>query len=177
MSPQSGEWEAAIKSEYDSLASRKTWTLVPCPAGRKLVGSKWVFNLKRDANRQIARCKVGLGARGFTHEKGVDYHETFAPTVRVTSVRTSLALVAYNNDSEMEQLDVVTAFLEADIEEEIYMRQPEGFRHTHINGEERVCLLKKSLYGLKQAPRNWNKTITAWQKEYGFSQSKVDPGI
>jgi hypothetical protein len=57
---------------------------------------------------------------------------------------------------------VVTAFLEADIEEEIYMKQPEGLRHTDINGEERVCLLKNSLYGLKQAPRNWNKTITAW---------------
>jgi hypothetical protein len=77
----------------------------------------------------------------------------------------------------VEQLDVVTAYLEADIEEEIYMRQPEGFRHTDINGEERVCLLKKSLYGLKQAPRNWNKTITAWLEDYGFTQFEVDPGI
>jgi hypothetical protein len=87
-----------------------------------------------------------------------------------------LALAAYN-DWEVEQLDVVTAFLEADIEKEIYMRQPEGFRHFDINGEEQVCLLKKSLYGLKQAPRNWNRTITSWLEEYGFSQSKVDPGI
>jgi hypothetical protein len=71
----------------------------------------------------------------------------------------TLALAAYN-DWEVEQLDVVAAFLGADIEEEIYMRQPEGFRHTDINAEERVCLLKKSLYGLKQAPRSWNKTIT-----------------
>jgi hypothetical protein len=72
---------------------------------------------------------------------------------------------------------VVTALLEADIEEEIYMRQPEGFRHTDINGEERVCLLKKSFYGRKQAPRKWNKTITVWPEEYGFNQPKVDPGI
>jgi hypothetical protein len=77
----------------------------------------------------------------------------------------------------VEQLDVMTAFLEADIEEEIYMRQPEGFRHADINGEERVCLLKKSLYGVKQAHRNWNKTVTAWLKEYGFSQSKVGPRV
>jgi hypothetical protein len=77
----------------------------------------------------------------------------------------------------VEQLDVVTVFLEANIEEEIYMRQPEGFRHTDINGEERVCLLKKSFYGFKQDPRNWNKTITTWLEEYGFTQSKVDPGI
>jgi hypothetical protein len=82
-SPQSGEWEAAIKSEYDSLVFRKTWTLVPCPAGRKLVDSKWVYKLKRDANGQIVRNKARLVARGCTHEHGVDYHETFAPTVRV----------------------------------------------------------------------------------------------
>jgi hypothetical protein len=151
--PQSERWEAAIKSEYDSDVSRKTWPLVPCPPGRKLVDSKWVFKLKRDANGQIARYKAILVARGFTQEKSVDYHETFAPTVRMISTRTLLTLAAYN-DSEVEHLDVVTAFLEVDLEEEIYMRQPEGFRHTDINGEERVCLLEMSLYGLKQAPRS-----------------------
>jgi hypothetical protein len=96
-SPQSGEWEAAIKSEDDSLVSRKTWTLVPCPAGRKFVDSKWVFKLKRDANGQITRYKARLLARGFTHEKIEDYHETFAPIVRVISIQTLLALVAYND--------------------------------------------------------------------------------
>jgi hypothetical protein len=96
--------------------------------------------------------------------------------VRVISIRTLLVLAAYN-DWEVERLGVVTAFFEADIEEEIYKRQPEGFRHFDINGEERVCLLQKSLYGLKQVPRNWNKTITTWLEENGFSQSKVDPGI
>jgi hypothetical protein len=140
------------------------------------VDSIWVFKLKREANGHISGYKARLVARGFTHDKGVDYQETFAPTVRVTSIRTLLALAACN-DWEVEQLDVVTAFLEADIEEKIYMRQPEGFRHTDINGEERVCLLKKSLFGLKQAPSNWNKTIKAWLEEYGFSQSKADPSI
>jgi hypothetical protein len=135
-----------------------------------------VFKLKRDANGQIIRYIARLMARGFTQEKGVDYHETFAPIVRVISIRTLLALATYN-DWEVEQLDVVTAFLEADIEEEIYMRQPEGFRHTDSTGEERVCWLKKSLYGLKQAPRKKDKTITACLEEYGFNQSKVDPGI
>jgi hypothetical protein len=102
-----------------------------------------VFKLKRDANGQITRYKARLAARGFPQEKGVDYHDTFAPTVRVIFIRAVLALAACT-DWEVEQLDVVTAFLEADIEAEIYMRQPEGFRHTDINGEERVCLLKKS---------------------------------
>jgi hypothetical protein len=140
------------------------------------VDSKWVFRLKCDANGQIARYKAKLVTRRFTQEKGVDYHETFAPVVRVISTRRLLALAACN-DWEVEHLDVVTAFLEADIEEEIYMRQPEGFRHTDNNGEERVCMLKKSLYGLKQAPRNLNKTVKAWLEEYGFTQSKVDSGI
>jgi hypothetical protein len=71
----------------------------------------------------------------------------------------------------------VTAFFEADFEEEIFMRQPEGFCHTDNNGHVRVRLLKKSLYGLKQAPMKWKKKITTWLEEYGFSQSKVDPGI
>jgi hypothetical protein len=140
------------------------------------VDSKWVFKLKRDANGHIARCKARLVARRFTQGHGVDYHETFAPTVKVISIWTLLLLVAYN-DSEVEQLDTVTAFLEADIEEEISMRQPEGFHHYDINGEEPLCLLKKSLYGLKQSPRSWNKTVTTWLEEYDFSQSKANPGI
>jgi hypothetical protein len=86
------------------------------------VDSKWVFKLKHDANGQIARYKARLVARGFAQEHGVDYHETFASTLRVIYVRTLLALAAYN-DWEVEQLDVVTAVLEADIEEEIYTRQ------------------------------------------------------
>jgi hypothetical protein len=141
-----------------------------------LVDSKWVFKLKRDANGQIARYKARLVAHGVTQEHGVDYHETFAPAVRVNYIRTLLALAAYN-DWDVEQLDVVTAFLEADIDKEIYMTQPGGFRHADSNGEERVCLLKKPLYGLKQAPKNWNNTSTPWLEEYGFNQSKVDPDI
>jgi hypothetical protein len=119
------------------------WSLV-LPAANLCIPSG-VCKLKCDANGQIARYKGRLVARGFTQEMRVDYHETFAPTLRVLSIRTLLALAAYS-DWEVERFDVVTALLEADIEEEIYMRQPEGFRHTDINGEERVCLLMKSLY-------------------------------
>jgi hypothetical protein len=175
-SPQTKEWQAAITEEYESLVARKTWQLVPRPAGRKLVDSKWVFKVKRDSDGRIARYKARLVARGFTQEHGVDYNETFAPTVRVMSLRVLMALAAYY-DWEAEQLDVVTAFLEADIEEEIYMRQPEGFREVNDQGDELVCKLLRALYGLKQAPRNWNKTITTWLLGYGFIQSNVDPGI
>jgi hypothetical protein len=71
----------------------------------------------------------------------------------------------------MEQLDIVIAFMEANIDEEMYMRPPEGFRSTDTKGTELVCLLQKALYRMKQASRNWNKTITAWLEEYGFYQS------
>jgi hypothetical protein len=135
--------------------------LVPHHAGRKLVDSKWVFKLKRDSDGNIARYKARLVARGFTQEHGVDYHETFAPTMRAIYIRVVLAL-ATSHDWEVEQVDVVTTFLETNIDEEIYMRQPEGFRSTDIKGTKLLCLPKKALYGLKQAPRNWNKTIIAW---------------
>ena len=176
-SPDAKHWQAAIDSEYESLMTRKTWKLVPRPAGRKLVDSKWVFKLKRNPDGSIARYKARLVARGFTQEHGVDYDETFAPTVKVAALRVIMALAAHY-DWEMEQLDVNTAFLEADLSETIYMRQPEGYRRpTDENGQEQVCLLMRALYGLKQAPRYWNKTITTWLVEYGFRQSKVDPCI
>jgi hypothetical protein len=138
--------------------------------------SKWVFKLMRDFDGNIVRYKAKLVSRGFTQEHGVDYHEAFAPTVRVISIRVVLALAAFR-DLEVEQLDVVTAFLEANIDEEIYMRQPERFRSTDSKGTSLVCLLQKALYGLKQAPRNWNKTITTWLEDYGFCKSKVDQCI
>lgn len=92
------------------------------------------------------------------------------------AIRVLLSLAAYY-DWEAEQLDIVTAFLEAPVEEEIRMRLPEGFKKYDSSGQELVCKLHKALYGLKQAPRNWNLTITQWLAEYGFIQSKVDPGI
>jgi hypothetical protein len=102
--------------------------------------SKWVFKQKSDANGQITRCKARLVARDFTQEHSVDYHETFAFTNKVISIRTLLALAAHI-DWEPEQLDVVTAFFEADIEEEtLHEAIHEGFRHTGSNGEELVCL-------------------------------------
>ena len=145
-------------------------------AGRKLVDSKWVYKLKRNPDGSIARYKARLVARGFTQEHGANYQETFAPTVKVAAIRIILALAAHF-DWDVEQMDVVTAFLEADIAEDIYMRQPEGYRQVDQHGEELVRKVLKSIYGLKQAPRNWNKTVSAWLVEYGFKQSTVDPCI
>ena len=107
---------------------------------------------------------------------GIDYTETFAPTVRMCAIRVLLSLAAYY-DWEAEQLDVVTAFLEEPVEEEIHMKLPEGFKKYDCNGHELVCKMHKALYGLKQAPRNRNLAIAQCLVEYGFIQSKVDRGI
>ena len=170
------EWAAAINKEYNSQMERKTWSLVPLPHGRRAIGCLWRFKVKRDAEGNIIKYKARLCARGDHQQEGVDYNETFSPTVRYQTLRTLLALACYY-DLEVEQFDAVCAFLNANVEEEIYMDQPEGFETYSATGGRLVCRLNKALYGLVQAPRCWNQKVTAWLHEYGFEQSKVDPGI
>ena len=117
------------------------------------------------------RFKARLVAQGFTQREGVDFNEIFSPVVKHRSIRLVLALVA-QLDLELEQMDVKTTFLYGDLEETIYMRQPEGFE---VKGkEDQVCLLQRSLYGLKQSPRQWNKRFDHFMLENGFSRSKHD---
>jgi hypothetical protein len=140
------------------------------------VDIKWVFKIKRNPDGSIARYKARLVARGFTQEHGIDYTETFAPTVKFSTIRVILALAAFH-DWEVEQLDVVTAFLSAELKEKVYMRQPEGFRECDDDDSELVCELQRAIYGLKQSPRYWYQTITAWLLDFGFVQSAVDPCV
>ena len=106
--------------------------------------------MKHEENSESPRYKARLVVRGFSQKKGIDFDEIFSPVVKMTSIRTVLGL-ATTLDLEVEQMDVKTAFLHGNLEEEIYMEQPEGFK---VQGKEnQVCRLKKSLYGLKQAPR------------------------
>ena len=98
------------------------------------------------------RYKAIIAIKGFSQKKGIDFDEIFSPVVKMTSIRTILSLVVVE-DLHLEQLDVKMAFLHGDLEEEIYMQQPQGYE---VEGKENlVCRLKKSLYGLKQAPRQW----------------------
>ena len=141
------------------------------PEGCKTVGCKWLFVTKRDAKGKITRRKSRLVAKGFTQKDGIDYNETFSPVSKKDSLRIVMAMVAHY-DLELHQMDVKTAFLNGDLEEEIYMDQPEGFV---VEGKEHmVCKLKKSIYGLKQASRQWyfkfNNTITS----FGFKENIVD---
>ena len=172
--PDREKWQAAMETEMMSMQENEVWDLVTLPAGRKTVGSKWVYKLKTGADGSVQRYKARLVAQGFTQKYGTDFDETFCPVVRQESLRMLIAL-SVQYDLILHQADVTTAFLNGTLEEEVYMRQPEGF--VHRGEEELVCKLKKSIYGLKQSPRCWNVALDTQLKEMGFTQSKNDPCI
>ncbi|KAE8673710.1 hypothetical protein F3Y22_tig00111774pilonHSYRG00047 [Hibiscus syriacus] len=150
-SQENEKWMASIVEEMKSLNHNRTWELVPLPEGKKSIGCKWVYKKKPAVTeKEGEKFKARLVAKGFSQKKGVDYDEIFSPVVRHTSIRAILALVA-SWDFHLEQMDIKTGFLLGDLEEQIYMRQPEGF--TQLGNEHLVYRLKKSLYGLKQSPR------------------------
>jgi histone deacetylase 1/2 len=167
-------WQTAIHQEYDALVQRKTWELVPLPPGRKAVKCKWVFKRKLNADATVARYKARLVAKGFTQQFGLDYFETFSPTVSFTTLRLLFQL-AVQFDLDIQQTDVDSAFLYADLQEEIYMEQPEGFKVWTPAGSERlVCQLLKAVYGLKQASFEWNGVLHQFLVEQGLHQLKSD---
>ena len=148
--------------------------MVDLPTGANLVGSKWVFKTKRKANGEVDKYKARLVAQGYTQEAGVDYDEVYAPVVKYKSIRAFLAI--WNQlDLEIHQMDVVAAYLNGDLTEDIYMQQPEGFVDSKY--PNKVCKLRKSLYGLKQSARCWNEKIDAYLKSSDYKQSAADPCI
>ena len=167
-------WRLAMDDEIQSLNENETWELCKLPQGKKEIGSKWVYRVKVDERGNKVKLKARLVIQGYRQRYGFDYTETFAPVLRLESLRVLLALKAIHKWRTF-QLDVKTAFLYGDLEEEIYMTQPEGYQ---IPGSEGlVCKLKKSLYGLKQAPRIWNLEITTTLKDLGFKQARSDNGV
>ena len=124
----------------------------PLPEGAKPIGCKWIFKTKGDSKSNVERYKALLIAKGFTQKEGIDYKETFSPVSSKDSFRTIITLVA-NFDLDLHQMDVKTTFLNGDINETIYMVQPENF--VSGNAKSLVCKLKKSIYRLKQASRKW----------------------
>ena len=169
---ESEKWATAMVEELESLHKNQTWDLVSLPKEKKAIGCKWVFKKKEGIpGVEDARYKARLVAKGYNQKEGIDYTEVFSPVVKHTSIRVLLALVA-KFDFELEQLDVKTAFLHGDLDETIYMAQPEGY---YVEGkEDHVCRLKKSLYGLKQSPRQWYKRFDSFMIGSGYHRSSYD---
>ena len=139
-------WVQAMKSELDSMYSSQVWNLVKAPNGIKPVGCKWVYKRKRGIYGKVETFKVRLVTKGYTQKEGIDYEETFSPIAMLKSIRILLS-IATHYDYEIWQMDVKTAFLNGNLNEEIYMMQPEDF--IAKNQEHMVCKLKRSIYGLK----------------------------
>ncbi|KAJ4816146.1 hypothetical protein LUZ62_028712 [Rhynchospora pubera] len=168
------EWRQAMAKEIEALAANKTWTLVPPPIDRPVIGCKWVFKIKRKADGTIERYKARLVAKGFHQQEGVDYFDTFSPVVRPTTIRVILA-IATSQHWSVRQLDVNNAFLHGDLTEQVFMSQPPGFHDE--NCPNHVCLLSKSLYGLKQSPRAWFHKLSTTLVNLGFHESHYDPSL
>ena len=171
-SSNSDKWLEAMESEMKSLERNNVWELVPLPKERKLVDCRWVLGRKYNSDGKPDRYKARLVAKGFTQEYGLDYEETFAPVVHFNSLRLFLTLAVYFK-MNVQQMDVVTAFLYGELEEEIFMEQPPGFEKKG----DLVCRLKKSLYGLKQSPRQWYKLLDQFLRDKSYRRSDVDPCI
>lgn len=167
---QDPKWVEAMKAEVKALEENGTWTLQELPKGKRAIDSKWVYKIKYKPNGEIERYKARLVAKGFTQMEGIDFHDTFTPVAKLVTVRSLLA-VAVKRDWHIHQLDVNNAFLHGDLDEDVYMKVPQGFGKQD---DKRVCKLRKSLYGLKQASRNWYKKFTSFLKGLGFKQSVAD---
>ena len=137
----------------ESLISNRTWKLVDLPPGCKIIGCKWVLRKKLKPDGSIDKFKARLVAKGFKQKADFDFFDTFSSVTRITSIRLLIAIAAIF-DLKIHQMDVKTTFLNGNLEEEIYMDQPEGF--VEPGKESKVCTLTKSLYGLKQAPNLWH---------------------
>ncbi|KAL0386674.1 UNVERIFIED_CONTAM: Retrovirus-related Pol polyprotein from transposon TNT 1-94 [Sesamum latifolium] len=143
-SPNANEWITAMKEEMSSMAKNNVWELVDLPAGRKTIGSKWVLKVKRKADGSIDKFKARLVTK---------------------------AIVAHL-DLELFQMDVKTAFLNGELDEEIYMDQPEGFQE--MGQKRKVCRLKRSIYGLKQSSRQWYYRFHRAITSIGFTMVEED---
>jgi transposase InsO family protein len=171
LSPNSADWVTAMDEEIASMEKNKVWELVDLPSNRKAIGNKWVLKIKRKADGTVDKYKARLVAKGFTQKEGVDYEETFSPVAKFSSIRMILSIVA-SLDLELYQMDVKTAFLNGDLDEDIYMQQPIGYVDKKY--PKKVCKLLRSIYGLKQSSRQWYMRFHLAITTFGFTMSEED---
>jgi hypothetical protein len=173
--PDGDEWRKVTAVEIDKLEERRTWEYVDRPHDANILPCSFVLRRKHDEHNKIKSYKARLVTSGHRQVYNVDYTETTAPTMTLTSLRFLLALAA-KYDLEAENIDFSSTYINADIEETIYMEQPPGFKKP--GHEHQVCLLRKALYGLKQAGRQWYKKLCELLVDrMGLTRCAADPAV
>lgn len=171
---QSKEWTESADKELDAMEENDTWDVVPLPKGKKAIGCRWVHTLKFNADGTLERRKSRLVGKGYTQKEGLDYTETFSPVAKMATVKLLLK-VAASKKWFLHQLDISNAFLNGELDEEIYMKLPEGYAERKGDlPPNAVCKLKKSIYGLKQASRQWFKKFSTSLFQLGFQKAHGD---
>lgn len=169
--PDAYLWQEAMDSEMASMSAKAALLLVQRTAGMHVVGSKWVFDYKHDAAGTVNRYKARLVMQGFTQIKGLDYDEAWAPCPARATVRCLLAIAA-ERDLEVRGLDIKTAYLNAEMDKDLYIEQPEGYER---GGPNWVCKVLQALYGAKQAGKLWYEHLAKTLTVAGMTPSKADP--
>jgi hypothetical protein len=171
---QDPSWCRAMEEELRAIEENRTWTLTELPPGRRAIGLKWVFKVKKDEHGAVVRHKARLIVKGYAQRQGIDYDEVFAPVACMESVRLLLALAAQER-WQVHHMDVKTAFLNGDLQEEVYVQQAPGFAQP--GQEHKVYRLHKALYGLHQAPRAWNQKLDEQLDVLGFMRCPSEHAI
>ncbi|GJZ26227.1 putative ribonuclease H-like domain-containing protein [Tanacetum coccineum] len=164
-------WVEAMQEELLQFKLQNVWVLVDLLKGHRAIGTKWVYRNKKDERGIVIRNKARLVAQGHTQEEGIDYDEVFAPVARIEAIRIFLAYASYMGFT-VYQMDVKSAFLYGQIEEEVYVCQPPGFEDP--DHPDKVYKVVKALYGLHQAPRAWYDTLATYLLSNGFQRGQID---
>ncbi|GJY39757.1 putative ribonuclease H-like domain-containing protein [Tanacetum coccineum] len=167
-------WFEAMQNEIHEFDRLEVWVLVPKPKGVMIIALKWIYKVKLDEYGDVLKNKARLVAKGYRQEEGIDFEESFAPVARIEAIRIFIANAATKN-MIIYQMDVKTAFLNGDLQEEVFVSQPEGFEDP--DNPTHVYRLKKALYGLKQAPRAWYDTLSKFLMANNFFKGAVDPTL
>jgi len=169
------DWVEATHEELNNFKRNQVWPLVERPQDCKnVIGTKWVFKNKQDANGIVIRNKARLVAQGYSPKEGIYYGETFAPVARLESICILLAYASHHN-FKLQQMDVKSAFLNGPLKELVYVKQPPGFEEPGFPNH--VYKLHKALYGLKQAPRAWYEHLRELLEDRGFEIGLIDPTL
>jgi transposase InsO family protein len=167
-------WSEAMNKEIESIIKNQTWEVVDRPADKVPITGMWIYKIKREADGKVKKLKARIVARGFQQTQGIDYTDIFVPVVRWLTIKLVLVLAAKFR-WKLRQMDVITAFFNGVLNEEVYMEIPAGF--SGAGDPTKVCKINRALYGLRQSPKAWYKHIDTWLTSQGLSRSNFDPNL